>query len=321
MYRSFLDILLSELVSVVDQLDKKIVMDLLLNCRQSYQTLARKYDITLNAIKNRVQKLLTDEVIEFHLLPHLSMLDGNWAISFITTTGKEDQQAFIKELGENRMVTEVGTLSGNSYIVYAIYSGLEGLSEFNRFLRSLEPVTEIDVHQILMHRGSKVEISKRQLRNIHCLVNNPRMQLSKIAECSGYSAKTVRKTLNELMESEGLWFGVRLNLSSADEVAFIAKIEWDEQESEIQDILEWLNVEFPVEFWAPMIAASRPIIFAIFLVDRIKEINPIVEKIKKTAFAKSTLSIMGSESCSFHDMRRYWFEERFIEAGLSPTLE
>lgn len=305
----------------MDQLDKKIVMDLLVNCRQSYQASARKYEITLNAIKKRIQKLLSDEVMEFHLLPHLAMLDGNWAISFINTTGEEDQRSFIKELGDNRMITEVGTLSGNSYIVYAIYSGLEGLSEFNKFLRSLKPVKEIDVYQILMHRGSKVEISARQLKIIHCLVNDPRMQLSKIAECSGYSAKTVRKALNEVMESEGLWFGVRLNLSSADEVAIIVKIDWDEQESELQEVLEWLNVEFPVEFWAPMIAVSRPIIFAIFLVDRVKEINPIVEKIKKAAFVKSTISIMGSESYSFHDLRRYWLEERFIEAGLKPSLE
>ncbi len=296
-------------------------MDLLLNCRQSYQELARKYDITLNAIKKRIQNLLANGVIEFQLLPHLAMLDANWAIAFITTTGEEEQQSFIKELGQNRMVTEVGTLSGNNYIVYAVYSGLEGLSEFNKFLRSLKPINEIYVHQILMHRGSKVEISKKQLRILHCLVNNPRMQLSKIAECSGFSAKTARRILNEALESEGLWFGVRLNLSLADDVAFIVKIEWDEHEAELQDILDWLNAEFQLEFWAPMIAASSPIVFAIFLVERIKDINPIVDKIKNAAFVKSATPIMGSESYSFHDLRRYWLEERFSEAGLKPTLE
>jgi len=105
----------------MDQLDKMIVMDLSLNCRQSYQALARKYDITLNAIKKRIQKLLALGFIEFYLLPHLAMLDGNWALSFITTSGQEDQQSFIKELGENRMVTGVGTLSRNSYIINSIY--------------------------------------------------------------------------------------------------------------------------------------------------------------------------------------------------------
>ena len=305
----------------MDQLDKMIIMDLIMNCRQSYQALARKYEITLNSIKNRIQNLLAEGVFEFHIEPHLAMLDGNWAIAFITTTGEEDQQSFIKELGENRMVNEVGTLSGNGYIIYAVYSGLEGLSGFNKFLRSLDSVKEIEVHQILMHRGSKVEISKKQLRVLHCLIDDPRMQLSKIAECSGYSAKTVRKVLNEAMESEGLWFGGRLHLNSTDSVAFIVQIEWDEQESELQDILKWLNIEFPIEYWVPLITVSRPIIFAIFLVGSVKEINPIVEKIKKAAFIKSATSIMGSDSYSFHDLRRYWFEEKFIEAGLEPTLE
>ncbi len=308
-------------MSVLDQLDKMIMMDLLNNCRQSYQALSQKHGVTLNAIKKRIQKLLADGVFEFCIEPNVAMIDGNWAIAFITTTGKEDQQSFIKELGENRMVNEVGTLSGAGYILYAVYSGLEGLSEFNRFLRSLEPVKDIEVHQLLMNRGSKIEISKKQLRVLHCIIDDPRMQLSKIAECSGYSAKTVRKALNELMESEGLWFGGRIHLNAADSVAFLVRIEWDEQKSELQDILEWLNVEFPIEYWLPMITASRPFIVAVFLVDSVKEINPIVEKIKKATFVKSATSVMGSESYSFHDLRRYWFEERFIDAGLKPRPE
>jgi Lrp/AsnC family transcriptional regulator for asnA, asnC and gidA len=321
MYRKFNGELLYRLVNVMDMLDKMIILDLSQNCRQSYQALARKYDITLNAIKNRIQNLLDEGVLEFCIEAQVAMFDGNWAIAFITTTGEEDQKSFIKELGENRMVNEVGTLSGNNYIIYAVYSGLEGLFEFNKFLRSLEPVKDTEVYQILMNRGVKVEISKRQLRILHCLLDDPRMQLSKIAECSGYSAKTVRKVLNEVMESEGLLFGGRMRLNSSDSVAFMVQIEWDEQDSELQDILKWLNIEFPKEYWVPLITVSRPIFFAIFLVESVKEINPIVEKIKKTTFVKSATSIMGNESYSFHDLRRYWLEERFIEAGLKPTLE
>lgn len=321
MYKKFNGNQLYRLVNVMDELDKMIILDLCRNCRQSYQALAQKYDITLNAIKNRIQKLLDEGVLEFCIEPQVAMFDGNWAIAFITTTGEEDQKSFIKELGENRMVNEVGTLSGNNYIIYAVYSGMEGLSEFNKFLRSLEPVKDTEVYQIFMERGVKVEISKRQLRILHCLLDDPRMQLSKIAECSGYSAKTVRKVLNEVMESEGLLFGGRMRLNSSDSVAFMVQIEWDEQDSELQDILKWLNIEFPKEYWVPLITVSRPIFFAIFLVESVKEINPIVEKIKKTTFVKSATSIMGNESYSFHDLRRYWLEERFIEAGLKPTLE
>ncbi|MFW9932262.1 MAG: hypothetical protein ACFFDR_06365, partial [Candidatus Thorarchaeota archaeon] len=109
--------------------------------------------------------------------------------------------------------------------------------------------------------------------------------------------------------------------NSSDSVAFMVQIEWDEQDSELQDILNWFKIEFPIEYWVPLITVSRPIIFAVFLVDSVKEINPIVEKIKKTTFVKSAASIMGNESYSFHDLRRYWLEERFIEAGLKPTLE
>ena len=46
-----------------------------------------------------------------------------------------------------------------------------------------------------------------------------------------------------------------------------------------------------------------------------KDINPIIEKIKRAPFVKSAVTMMGTESYSFHDVRRYWLEEKFLEMG------
>lgn len=292
-----------------------IVLDLLQNCRQSYQGIARKNRVTMNAIKKRIQKLLETGVIEFCIEPNVGMIDGDWALAFISTTGEEDQSEFIMSLGRNRMINEIGTVSGGGYIIYAVYRGLEELAEFNKLLRSLQPVKDIEVHQLLMNRGTKTELSQQEVKILRCIVNDPRMRLSKIAECTGYSAKTVRRVLNDLIDGDSIWFGARLRLNAADSVTFLAKIEWDEQQTELSNILKWLSTDFP-EFWVPMISATEPVVFAAFLVDGVKGITPLIEKIRSAEFIKSAISIMGGESYSFSDVRRYWLDDKFAEYGL-----
>jgi len=136
-----------------------------------------------------------------------------------------------------------------------------------------------------------------------------------IAECTGYSAKTVRRVLTELMNNRGVWFGSRLRLNSSDSVTILARIEWDEKQVDLSKVLEFLNTDFP-EFITPTISASEPVIFAAFFVEDVRDINPVIERVKSATFIKSVVSIMGSESHSFSDLRRYWLEEKFREAGL-----
>ncbi len=299
----------------LDQLDKMIVMDLLQNCRQSYQAIARKHKVTMNAIKKRIQKLLDSGVIEFCVEPNVGMIDGDWALAFISTSGKEDQSEFITNLGQNRLINEVGTVSGSGYIVLAVYRGLEELAEFKKFLRNQEYVQNIELHQLLMTRGSKIELSQQEVRILHCIVNEPRMRLSSIADCTGFSAKTVRRVLNILIDGDSIWFGARLRLNAGDSVTFLARIEWDETQTELSEVLGWLSTNFP-EYWVPMISATEPILFAAFLVDSVKNITPLIEKVRSPKFVKSAISIMGSESYSFPDVRRYWLEDKFSEHGL-----
>ena len=302
------------LVPWLDLLDKQIILDLLQNCRQSYQALARKYGVTLNAIKKRIQKLLEDGVISFVVEPHLANLDGDWVLAIVSTKGTEDPADFVNQLGSNAMINEVGPLSGGGYIIFAIYEGREGLSELATFLRTFDHVKDVEIHQVLIDKGKKVDFSKRELRILRCLLDDPRMRISKIAECTGYSAKTVRRGLQEITESSGIWFTVRLRLNAGDGVTFLAKIEWDERKAEIQDVLDWLSNEFPISYWVPLISVSQPVVHAAFVVDNVRDINPIMERIKKGHFVNSAISIMGTESYSFPDLRRQWLQEKVLES-------
>jgi DNA-binding Lrp family transcriptional regulator len=292
-----------------------IILDLVRNCRQSYQSIAKKNGSTLNTIKKRVQKYLDDGIIEFSLEPQLANFDGDWAMAIISTEGTEDIEKFIDHLGKHDMINEVGVLSGGGYIIFATYAGREGLSELAKFLRTSDHVKDVELHQVAIEKGKKVEFSRSELNILRCLFNEPRMRLSSLAGCTGYSAKTVRRGLQRIIENNGVWFTLRLRLNAGDSISFLARIEWDERKVEMQDILAWLNDEFPVSYWIPLISVSQPVMFCSFVVDHAKDIKPIVERIKSRNFVKSVISIMGSESYSFPDIRRQWLEKKFLELG------
>jgi hypothetical protein len=114
-----------------------IILDLLQNCRQSYQSIAKKNGVTLNAIKKRVQNYLDDGVIEFSLEPQLASFDGDWAMAIVTTQGTEDTERFINLLGEHSMINEVGALSGGGYIIFATYVGGRGYLSWPNFFELL----------------------------------------------------------------------------------------------------------------------------------------------------------------------------------------
>lgn len=303
----------SRTVSRLDLLDKMIILDLLQNCRQSYQAIAKKNGVTLNAIKKRVQGYLDDGIIEFSLEPHLANFDGDWAMALVTTGGTEDPEIFMNQLGQHNMINEVGALSGGGYIVFATYAGRENLSELARFLRTADHVKGVELHQVAIEKGKKVQFSRGELKILRCLFNYPRMRLSRLAECTGYSAKTVRRGLQRIMEGNGIWFTLRLRLNAGDSISFLARIEWDERKGDMQEILNWLKHEFPVSYWVPLISISQPVMFCSFVVDRVKGINPIMERIKSADFVKSAIPIMGSKSYSFPDIRRQWLEKKFLE--------
>ncbi|MFW9907158.1 MAG: Lrp/AsnC family transcriptional regulator [Candidatus Thorarchaeota archaeon] len=297
----------------MDHLDKTIILDLVQNCRISYQSIAKKNGVSLNTIKKRIRSYLQDGIIEFSIEPHLANMDGDWAVAIVTANGTEVPREFIEHLGNHDMINEVGPLSGGGYIIFAVYVGREGLSELATFLRTTEHVMKVEIHQVLIDRGKKVEFSRSELKILRCLMDRPRMRLSKIADCTGYSAKTVRRGLQRIIESNGIWFTVRLRLNAGNSLVFMARIEWNERKAKVQDVITWLNTEFPVSHWIPLISVSEPIMYSVFVVDQVKEINPILSQIKSQDFVQSAISIMGTESYSFQDLRRKWLQDRILE--------
>lgn len=280
----------------MDDIDKRIIFQLDSDCRMTYQKMADKLGITATAVKKRVMKLLERGVIDrFITTLNFEMIDSDLVLAIVQTDGSEFEEDFIDELGKQSFVFQVSPIAcgrGGLYAVFAVTSGLSGLSEFGTFIRTLKPVTNSDIHVLLYPKGRKVNLTKTQLRVLKYLVENPRMSIVEIADLSGMTARRIRRTIEELQEGEGILFAVIWNLGIGGLTEVLLRIEWDEKNADHETVIAWLRKRYPLEYWSPFISAAFPVIFARFVVEKLETIESIAREVKRAPFVKSLSTLV-----------------------------
>ena len=302
---------------LLDALDKAILNGLGLNCRVSYQTLAKQNGVTATAVKKRIDRLLEAGVIvTFTAELNLAMIDADYLLILVYTDGQHDDGKLADEIGQNQMVSEVGVLSGSMIIAFASYRDAKDLAELRSFLMSMDGVTKVEMHTLLFPRGKKMELKHLHIKILRCLVDDPRMPVTEIADRTRLAARTVTRGINEILEGEGVRISLRWNLNAADCITFLMKIEWDESRANLGDVLGWLREHFPQEFWEPLICASENMMFAAFVVETLKDMSRIGNEIRICPFIISHAALLGEPSKSYPDIRRYKLEEILESKGV-----
>ena len=286
----------------MDVIDKNILTDLILNCRTTYQDMALKYNLSANAIKKRINNMISKGVIEkFTISLSLEMIDADILMCIVQTDGTEDEEQFVEYIGNDPRFSSLGRASGNLYIGFARYmNGTRGLSEIRTFLNK-KFVDNIEIFPLLMNRGGKAELSRAELTILKYLLDNPRMPISEISNKSGISSKMISTIIADLLERDIILFSITYS-PGTDSILFLEKIEWNDQEMRLDELLEWLPNQFPEDFWIPAgICASEPIIFAAFISNNLARIPEITKRIKENKAVKSVTPIIGQPNKVYPD--------------------
>ena len=275
----------------MDDVDKRIILELDSDCRMTYKTMADKLGLSATAIKKRITKLLDTGVIDRYLATlSFEMISADALLAIVQTDGYEIQEEFINKVGKNSAVLQVSSVAcgkGGLYCVFAMTSGLNALSDFGAFLRTLDSVTDTEIHVLIYPRGKKVNLTKTQIRVLSQLVDNPRMSIVDIAGSVGMTARRVRRTITELQEGGGINFAIFWNLGKGGLNEILLRIEWDEKNTTYESMIDWLRKEYPLEFWTPFISATSPVVFARFVVEDLETIESIARAVKRAPFVKS----------------------------------
>ncbi len=248
--------------------------------------------MTANAVKKRVNKLIESGTIHsFVVYLSLAMADVETYLAIVNTEGMKSEEKILNVIVENLHVFSTGRLSDGNCIVFAEYEGSENETKLEHFLQEIEGVTRVDIHKLRSPRGMKVEFKPLQLRVLNCLIEDPRMPATDVANKTGLTSRRVRRTITQLIEGGGLNFVARLNLNAGPGVIYYAQIVWDESKVTHTEVEYWLDKEFAGQYFDSHISASSPMMLSLFVVDHLRGAEPLSRKISQGSMIKSVKTI------------------------------
>ncbi|MFX1263222.1 MAG: winged helix-turn-helix transcriptional regulator [Promethearchaeota archaeon] len=282
----------------MDLIDKGILGDLLDNCRITYEELSRKHGISANAVKKRVQKLEESGVIHGYIIRlSLAMLDAQLLFGLLQTDGSQDEEAFVNRIGESPSIVAAAAYSDGHYALLAEYVNTIELMELGSHLRTLEGVSDVELHTLVAKRGTKFELTTNHLKVLYYLRDNPRMSIVDLARKSGMTARRVRRLVTELVESESIIFTANLELGEAGSIPFLARVVWNERNADYTGVIEWLMSRYPDSLWEWYVSVSEPAIFCLFTAEDLNEMNSKAREIRQQDFVDQVKVIVAS----YHD--------------------
>ena len=293
----------------MDEIDKGIIWELHDNCRVSYRVLSDKFGITANAVRRRIMKMVELGLIDQYIV----------CLSVVHTDGTEDDEEFIQTIGSNEMSLVVGRgacTEGGVYHVFAQYIGSKGLNDFGSFLRSQKQVTRAELFPILYDRGGRKELTKVDLRVIKALLEDARMPISEIADRTGFTARRVRRILNDFLETDSIWIVLRWNMNSSGYTQFLVRTTYDEKLVKSTELIDWLKETFPMKYWYTYLSAASPEAFIEFVVDELNDVEEITRTIKRASFVKSAFPLIR-----FSERKFPWLGEIYLRNMVSEICE
>lgn len=276
----------------LDSVDIEILRALGANCRMSYQEMSRDLGMTANAVKKRVNKLVESGTIHsFVVYLSFAMADVEAYLAIVSPEGTQTDEALVAQIADNPHVYSVGQLSDGTCIVFAEYQGTSGHAQLEGFLAGLSDIEHYELHTLRTPRGNRVEFSPLQIRVLKSLIDDPRMPATEIAEQTGLTPRRVRRILAKLQDGGGINFVARLNLNAGPGVIYYAQIVYDESKTNHDGVKTWLNKEFPGIYFDSHCSASAPMMLSLFVVEHLREAEPLSRRIEESPFIRSVRTI------------------------------
>ena len=183
------------------------------NARQSYRALGNRVSLSAPAVRDRLQALEKSDIIQ-----------GYWVTPDPTIFGRQDLLVFYQDERTREEAVNALTVRDVAFVAWKIDGGLtvqlwplnkeESVKELTRKLG--EPSG-----QALAERPPRRPLSLADWRIIDVLLDDPRIELSRLCKATGLSPKTVRKHMSSMIRDEEIYITPRLGtLSGSGELVY-----------------------------------------------------------------------------------------------------
>jgi len=304
----------------LDSTDRRILQELVANCRITYQELGTKLGMTANAAKSRVQRLIDEGVIEeFYAILSLDAIEAEPFIALVNVDKVNDEEMLIQYLGSSPMIHSVRLDSLGGWVLHGEYIKSKGLAELSSYLWSVEGVTRVDVHPMPYEPRPTLALTHLFLRVLRVLADDARAPTSEIAKQTGLTARRVRRAVQEMVKSGAVRLTARINYNAGGSTMFVVRMIWDPKETNAEQITRWFETRFPQVFWGSEVSASRPLMWVIFILDSMAQSEEIVRATKLIPAARADGTLVPYRPRTFPSLRQILLNRMFVEAGIPPV--
>jgi len=189
-------------LSKIDNLDMKILSNLLNNCRESDRQIGQKIGLSGVAVRSRIEKMLKSKLIEKFTLkiePHLL----GYNVIYLVTTGQDVNEIVkqVKLVGEPFFV--VPCVGGYSACGIVVKDEVEQkIAIIKNLLKQVRILNIFEAEDA----GIESNLTKTDLDVIEQLLKNPREQIDVVAKNAKISSKTVTRSIEKLQENPAFQF-------------------------------------------------------------------------------------------------------------------
>ncbi len=191
----------------MDKLDIQILSHLLNNCRKPDRQIGSEIGISGVAVKSRIQKMIQNKIIEEFALKIEPPVLG-YSVLYFVVVGKEMDHILdqIRLVGEPFYVVPcIGGITVCSIVVK------EDPAKKMELAQSL--LRDVRVLSIFEAKNPEIrsDLTKTDIEIIDILLKEPRLKIEEIAKKSGFSTKTIARSLEKLQNDEAIQFTLIYN--------------------------------------------------------------------------------------------------------------
>jgi len=292
-------------VSKIDSKDLEIIKIMNQNSRISMSSIAKKLNLSVNAVKKRIIAMEEERVIQGYtceLIPGVLREETGLARVTISSEIKSIKDV-TDTIGSQELVFLVGVGVGNQVVVVFTYRSNSDVLQLEEYIKSQSFVVNVEIFLLLVppHRNIP-EITPVDYKIISILSENGRMSLQKLSERIQISTRTLKKRIDKLIDHNLIYFPLILSPgSSEDLILFTIFCELTPNANKIV-FFQKIMKKYP-NSWVGWIVVDKPILIFIFFTSHIKDIRNVEDSLKQDPAIVSTETLTGGEGYYYPDWR------------------
>lgn len=287
----------------MDKLDIEILSRLLNNCRTPDSQIGKEIGVSGVAVKSRIQKMMEQKVIEEFTLKIEPPVFG-YSVLYFVVIGKEIGYILdkIRLVGEPFFV--VPCVGGITVCSIVVRENPEHAMEIAKNI-----LRDVRVLSIFEAKNPEIrsDLTKTDIEIIDILLKDPRLKIEVIAKISGFSTKTVARSLDKLQNDEAIVFTLIYNprkMGKYIPFAILVTVNGD-----IRKVLSKLEKKFERSFLQkPFVHLDKIVMF--LYSDNIYKIDEISQKVHE---------VDGIQSIDLFIPKKINFVQKWIKNSIIHT--